>query len=54
MCASNFTLCSTTLGEVVPAKTPLVNVYRFVPSKPVDARLVEKATEEAMSRAASP
>jgi Zn-dependent protease with chaperone function len=43
-----------TLGEVVPAKQPLANVYSYVPKEALDPKKVEEAIEEAMSRAASP
>jgi Zn-dependent protease with chaperone function len=45
---------AATLGEVVPAKQPLANVYAFVPKEAVDAKKVEEAVEKAMSRPASP
>jgi Zn-dependent protease with chaperone function len=43
-----------TLGEVVPAKVPLANLYGFVPSSPVDAKKVGEQAEREMSRPASP
>jgi Zn-dependent protease with chaperone function len=45
---------NATLGEVVPAKKALVNVYSFVPGKPADPQKVEEAINEAMSKAPSP
>ena len=43
-----------TLGEVVPAKTPVANLYAFVPKASVDPKTVEEAAGEAMARPASP
>jgi len=45
---------AATLGEVVPAKQPLANVYAFVPKEAVDSKKVEEAVEKAMGRPASP
>jgi Zn-dependent protease with chaperone function len=45
---------NTTLGEVVPAKMALANLYAFVPKKAVDAEELDKAIAEAMNRPASP
>jgi Zn-dependent protease with chaperone function len=45
---------AATLGEVVPAKQPLANVYAFVPKEVVDPKKVEQAVEKAMSRPSSP
>lgn len=42
------------LGEIVPSKQPLINVYTFAPSKAVDAKKLDEAIEEAMGRPASP
>jgi Zn-dependent protease with chaperone function len=45
---------SATLEEAVKDKRPLLNAYAFAPQKPVDAKKIEEAVQEAMNRAASP
>jgi len=45
---------SATLGEVVPRKEPLTNVYAFVPKEPVAAEKIDEAVSQGMNRAAGP
>jgi Zn-dependent protease with chaperone function len=45
---------SATLEKAVKEKRPLLNAYAFAPQKPVDAKKIEEAVQEAMSRASSP
>jgi len=45
---------NATLGEVVPAKQPLANLYGFVPKEPVDPKKVDQEIEQAMARPAHP
>ena len=45
---------SATLGEVVPKKAPLTNVYAFVPSSLVPREKIDDAVEKIMNRPAAP
>jgi Zn-dependent protease with chaperone function len=44
---------SATLGQVVPSKVALTNLYAFVPQAPVDPEKVDKAITAAMNRTAT-
>jgi Zn-dependent protease with chaperone function len=45
---------SATLGEIVPKKAPLGNIYSFVPASPVSPVKIDEAVATIMNRPASP
>ena len=45
---------SATLGEVVPTKVAIANMYAFVPKEPVAAEKIDEAVTQAMNRPAGP
>lgn len=45
---------SATLGEVIPGKIQLHNLYSFEPKEPIEPAKVDEAVQKAMSRPSSP